>query len=250
MLSIVKSGGGLGAVLLAAVLITSCSGGDEPATSPADEDTEQLGPAPVVVPQGDEVDGMSYAEWGVAWWNWAGSFPGDTSPVTDSTGERCDEGQSGKVWFLAGTTGGRQTRTCAIRADSYTFFPLLNVICPVAEDGVASATAQCEESLTNAEVSASVNSTAILDPPFVISGPFDFRPDPASWVGSVQGEAVSAGYYLMLEPLPAGKHTIAFKGTIPDEAVSTTFDTSAPPTQASGPPAGFVIDVLYEITVE
>lgn len=241
--------GGVAMAVLTTVFITGCSGDEEPATSPADENTEQLGPAPVVVPPGDEVDGVSYPEWGVAWWNWVGSFPGDVSPVSDSTGELCDEGQSGRVWFLAGTTGGQQTRSCTIPAASYVFFPLLNVICPV-EGDVASATAQCEESLASAEVSASVNSTAILDPPFVLSGPFDFRPDATSWVGSVQGESVSAGYYVMLEPLPAGKHTIAFKGTIPDEEASTTLDTSVPPTQASEPPTGFVIDVLYEITVE
>src|SRR4051812_24180263 len=74
----------------------------------------QAGTNPEILPPQSHAFGKSLGEWGAAWWQWAFSFPADRSPVTDPDGRFCAEGQSGKVWFLAGTTGGTATRTCTI----------------------------------------------------------------------------------------------------------------------------------------
>jgi hypothetical protein len=44
---------------------------------------------------------------------------------------------------------------------------------------------------------------------------------------------VSDGYWLLLPPLPAGKHTISFKGVV-----------------TGGPFQGFVVEVTYKLTVQ
>ena len=81
--------------------------------------------------------GKTYAEWTAEWWKWALSFPIDSNPITDKTGEFCDKGQSGPVWFLAGTLGESLERTCKIPAGKAIFYPLINIVwidCPESTD--------------------------------------------------------------------------------------------------------------------
>lgn len=70
--------------------------------------------------------GKTYGEWSAAWWQWAYAQPGPTNPVTDLTGEHCAQGQSGSVWFLAGSFGVEATRNCTIPGSKALFFPVLN----------------------------------------------------------------------------------------------------------------------------
>src|SRR5581483_4222539 len=82
-------------------------------------------PNPGVVPPNAHFMGKSYGEWHAAWWQWAFSIPAEQSPFLDPTGANCTVGQSGHVWFLAGTfittnqTGmilGEADRSCIVPA--------------------------------------------------------------------------------------------------------------------------------------
>ena len=74
-----------------------------------------------------KVYGKTYAKWAAKWWKWAASFPVDTNPIADETGELCDIGQSGPVWFLAGTLGATGVkRECTIPAGKALFYPVIN----------------------------------------------------------------------------------------------------------------------------
>lgn len=71
----------------------------------------------------------SYSDWADRWTKWAFQFPTETNPILDETGEYCDQGQSGPVWFLAGaflsippTTIERE---CRIPAGKFVFFPIV-----------------------------------------------------------------------------------------------------------------------------
>lgn len=76
-------------------------------------------PSPALAPA-EAVEGLSQTEWSRAWWQWAASFDRDNSPVGDRNGALCDRGQSGPVWFLAGTYGTQRTvRTCKIPQGKY-----------------------------------------------------------------------------------------------------------------------------------
>jgi len=50
----------------------------------------------------------------------------DINPLLDQTGANAAIGQSGPVWFLAGTTGGTAERAITVPAGKSLFFPLVN----------------------------------------------------------------------------------------------------------------------------
>lgn len=68
------------------------------------------------------------------WNQWALSEPWSTGPINDPTGAECAEGQDGKTWFLAGTSGGAATRQCSIPKGKDLFFPLVNRWCVFPSD--------------------------------------------------------------------------------------------------------------------
>lgn len=81
---------------------------------------------PGVIPPHAKYGGLSYGDWGGLWWRWAFSIPPEQNPVLDATGELGHVGQSGPVWFLAGTFGGPAERTVSVPAGKALFFPLIN----------------------------------------------------------------------------------------------------------------------------
>ena len=78
---------------------------------------------PNVVPPISNLEGKSYAEWSVAWWQWTLSHPFDQGPG-DPTGQFFPLHQSGPVWFLQGTVGPVE-RSCTMPSDTYLLCPLI-----------------------------------------------------------------------------------------------------------------------------
>ena len=168
-----------------------------------------------IAPPDSNPYGKSYSEWGAEWWQWAISFPLDESPVTDPTGDLAHLGQSGKVWFLAGTFGGSVERTVTIPKGKALFFPIVNVIgvfmpepgeeVPTEEelqeflDFVMSSgvTAHCTiDGVTVADLDTYRGQTGF----FSVSVPANGLVDEGVWDLSI-----SDGLYLMLKPLKAGE---------------------------------------------
>lgn len=79
-----------------------------------------------LVHQDDPGTQRKYEKKAQAWVRWALEQPWSTGPVLDTDGSACAQGQSGKTWFLAGTSGGAVERECTIPADKQLFFPLVN----------------------------------------------------------------------------------------------------------------------------
>ncbi len=63
------------------------------------------------------------------WWQWAGSIVLEHNPVIDETGAYCDAGQRGSYWFLAGNSGGRTTRSCAVPQGVKLVVPVIITFC-------------------------------------------------------------------------------------------------------------------------
>lgn len=175
------------------------------------------------------VGGISQEDWSRAWWQWAGSFSRQDSPVADRTGELCGEKQKGPVWFLAGTYGTQRTlRNCRVPSGKYLFFPLINYVVMPSQD----------RSMTCA--SAMETARRITD-------------DPAALILEVDGVRVSNlatarqatkkcfdmgaltearykifpsaanGYYVMLKPLSPGTHVLNFGGALPGVLQAVTY---------------------------
>jgi len=210
-------------------------------------------PNPGVSPINSNPYGKSYGDWCAAWWTWALSFPADRNPILDATGAFGSQGQSGPVWFLAGTAGGTVVRTLTIPAGKGIFFPLLNVIndYPCPDPNFQPAPGQSlEEFLTEGAVFFVDHATELalevdgvplrnLFDYRATSGLFTFTGDPSMTVFDpcITGEpqpAVSDGYWLMLSPLRPGQHTIHYVS------------------KAEFPEFGFefTVEVTYHLTVE
>ena len=209
---------------------------------------QAAGPLPV----NSNAYGKGYDELAANWLEWAISIPASTNPILDPTGAYAAVGQSGKVWFLAGTTGSSPavTRTITVPSGAALFFPIVNYFWLNTPEGTPPDPPWSPE--WEAEVRAFLAS--LVDTYQGLSLTIDGKAVPnvetlrvASTVGSctppandnifgvpldpTPHECVGDGFWALLPPLSVGKHTIRFTGGF----------TSPEP---------FTVDVKYEITVK
>lgn len=178
-------------------------------------------PSPVLQPN-FKLDGLSAADLSAEWWEWAMSSPDEINPVRDRSGAHCGTGQQGKVWFLAGGFGSSLIRrSCTIPADKYIFFPLINMAYwPMTEnDGYTCEMAQENAALNNQtaiDLFVKVDGQAVQNPKQYrarTSKCFDiYARIPEIYKPYKAYPSASDGYWIMLKPLPPGKHTIKFGG--------------------------------------
>ena len=183
-----------------------------------------------VVPPNGRVAGVSQSEWSKIWWQWAGAFDRDESPVADMTGEKCHLKQSGPVWFLAGTYSPKRTiRTCRVPKGKYLFFPLINyvVMPPVTRKVTCESVTAVAKSMTDnvgaliLEVDG-VRVDNLLAHRQATVKCFD--------MGAMTNEeyrifpSAANGYYIMLRPLSHGKHVLNFGGMLPEFAQAITYN--------------------------
>ncbi len=193
---------------------------------------------------GDKVEGKTYAEWSAVWWQWVSRIKKDRNPVLDKTGEFTAEGQEWGVWLLAGNVGGKSARMCVIPAGKPVFFPIINTMenaTPEKADeaklrAVAKAqmdrAAELEVTLDGKPV-AGLERFRASSPLFTLEGPDKVAEAAFADIVGKQ-KAVVDGYWVMLKPLPEGKHTLRFKGKFKEEKGKEPFG----------------LDVSYELTVE
>jgi hypothetical protein len=191
-----------------------------------------------VFPLSSNPFGSSYKRYSIAFWKWLASIPADKNPVTDQTGERCGVGQVGHLLFnLVFSDIGGAERACTLRAGQHLLIPV-NVAFfskaefPDADDAELERLAKEDES-SNPDLFLSVDgiefselrptageSLGDLEGFRVPSGPFDviISADHPFGVEPGPTRAVSDGYWVILEPLEPGAHTIEFGGTLTNKA--------------------------------
>ena len=199
-------------------------------------------PNPGVLPPNAKPHGMTYGQWGDAWWQWAFALPRDNNPVVDPTGDLVAVGQSGPVWFLGGVfwlltdPPGLSVveRTVTIPTGKALFFPIGNSLwinlpelgdqpwSPEQEEyarGVVAGTMNNATDLTceiDGRAVQNLEAYRCQTPPggaFMIDIPVNDvwglggfgLPEPDTY-----GPSVQDGIYLMLAPLSAGQHAIHF----------------------------------------
>ena len=182
----------------------------------------------------------------VAWWKWALQTPAAVNPLTDTTGAHCGQGQSGAVWFLAGTLGGDPvTRRCTVPFGRILFFPLVNSFYGAflndAPDTRTEAYVRAAAACTQpADITLHVDGIRIpgakqfftgtpgsLSPLFDIQLPADniYGVDEATVPELKLSPSSEQGYYFFLPPLPRGKHTVHWvaTGCLPDTVQDITY---------------------------
>jgi hypothetical protein len=197
---------------------------------------------PRVLPPHSKPYGLTYGEWSARWWQWAFSIPLAEHPFIDSTGANCGAGQSGKVWFLVGATGGEVRNGCVVPAGKALFFPIINVECSTLEPppffGSNEAELRsCAEGFLNniADLTCEIDGQAIQNLNLYRGGSplFEFTVPDGNILGVAAGSGLSVadGIYVMLAPLPVGAHTIHFTGTFVDLmfTIDTTYNLTVVP---------------------
>jgi hypothetical protein len=164
----------------------------------------------------------TYGEWAAKWWQWAYSIPKKDHPADDNTGEKCAVGQEGPVWFLAGTFGGTQERSCTIPSGKSIMFPILNSENSFAGNPEAK-TVDDLEKMNKDFIDKATVLEAVIDGKKVndiknyrVSSPLYpecFSKDNiVGFPSNTCSKAVADGYWIILEPLHVGIHEISFKG--------------------------------------
>jgi len=180
-------------------------------------------PSAGVFPPNSSPYGKTYGEWSAVWWQWDLLLPLSRNPAVDPTGQFAGEGQSGPVWFLAGTYGGRAERTCTIPTGKGIFFPIVcsGYVCnlPTDTEPVARGCVRNDMNrVTDLELTVDNVSITGLESLRCESLRFDvlFDADDPLWPVSDPGPypAYSDGCWVMLEPLSPGTHTIDFRGKL------------------------------------
>ena len=210
------------------------------------------------------IHGKTYGEWSAKWWQWIRSIPdpdGSSHPLTNSGQVDCSIGQSGPVFFLAGTIGSAPVvRECTVPKGKELFLSPLNFMFH---------NEPADPPLTEAEKRQLLDS--VIDDHDSILDPFNGRAcnlavtvngvsmvfsavtiartqSPAFRIeigehdvfggtaGTVDEAAVSDGFWVMLR-LPKGQHTLHVQGAL------CTLDTNEPL-------AGFQQDYTYHLLVK
>lgn len=215
----------------------------------------EAGSKPPILPPSSHAYGKSYQEWSAAWLKWALSIPAASNPILDPSGAFAAVGQSGKVWFLAGTTGTGVVppvvRNVSVPSGTPLFFPIVNyfwVNTPEYGDPVWS---PVQEASARDQIAAVVDTatglTLRIDGKTVPNlNNFRFKSTAAACkipplaADNIFGanlinnpyHCVADGYWALIPPLSVGSHTIHFTG---GETSPTGF---------------FSLDVTYKINVK
>ena len=208
--------------------------------------------AELILPGGSTVAGRTIGEWTADWWNWVGSQPDATNPLLDLTGANANVNQSGPVFFVPGTRQGNPpiTRTFSVPGDKYLLVPLVNWIAANGADPPFASTLEEVHAITTGTVDpsklfATVDGVPITDLAShreATPGTFTLTKIgslPAIGPPGTYTDAAADGYWLMLDPLGPGRHTLHFGGTTNSYTTPTGSFTLN----------GFTLDVTAQLEV-
>jgi hypothetical protein len=178
----------------------------------------------------DGHSGDSLKDMSEQWWQWALSIPTPNNPLTDTTGANCMVGQRGPVWFLAGAfAGGVARRTCSVPEGVALFFPISNYIAfdtpGICGQGASLSLRELRDTAKSAIDAVTVATAKLDNKPVknvrrVRSEPFvTVLPTNNVFVELCAGDAppgvfspsVDEGYYVKLDGLDPGVHTLTFR---------------------------------------
>lgn len=222
-------------VISIAAALTGCGGGGSDSAAGSAVAHDAAPPAgsvnPKVIPFNATYRGKTYRQWVVSFWQWALALPANDPnlphPFNDCT-RPISAGQTGNVWYWsapdipneicnqsatiipAGTS--IFLSTLDIEASSLDAQPQFNASTAAGQTAIARQFANYIQDLfVTIDGVPVANVTAYR----TLTDQFSFFP-PLHWAfgddGGVPGTAVADGYYLLLEPLPAGSHTIHYGG--------------------------------------
>jgi hypothetical protein len=222
---------------------------------------------PGVLDPTNTYEGKTYSEWSVAHWQWLYSLPADKHPLFDTAD--VSVGQTGDVWFLGGTyttttdtngvTYGIAVRDCVIPQGKSLFFPLIDAESSAAEgngtnfaqllansqaliDGVDTLSCTIDGTTLTNLTSYRASSDLFTWGPLPTNNVFG---DPVNFPAGTNSPSVSDGYFLMVQPLSPGDHSIHFIGGVPGFQLDITYHITVTPTNGVYPPGSTMFGKTY-----
>jgi hypothetical protein len=193
--------------------------------------------AQVVVAPGSTVAGRTVAEWTAEWWKWAYASPTNQNPLVDLDGTHAHRGQpAGEIFFVASVSGLQPPpmhRAFSVPENKYLLVPLL----PVNGDNIDTVPPLTVSELRDAVAGAILNPKELLlvidgvpvaddlrahrevSPVFSLSfsGPDNLKSlQNGHAITGLIDPVVADGYWVMLKPLPPGRHVLRFGGKWPE----------------------------------
>ena len=224
--------------LIALLSLTLLAGAGAPAI--AQDATPAAGEVTILGPE-ESFGGATLAEWNARWTQWHLSFPVDTSPGVDPTGQRCGYGQAGPVFFLPANFGPPgPTVTCVVPEGVAIYLPLGGANCSTVEpppyfgrdeDELRACAATATDAYPIASHAVSINGQEVPDLASYRSSspltPIVFPED--NIFGAPVGTAlfVSDDYNLLIAPPPPGTYQIDLTAG-PDVVVTYQVNVQAP----------------------
>ncbi len=164
-------------------------------------------------------------------WTWGLQAPAGTNPITDRTGEHADFDNDRPVFFVAGTFGGKAERTFTVPEGTPILIPVINNIAltfdtdPPGE--AEELLAEWEATVDPASLSAVIDGDPVenVEAYYVRTDYFTpGSPQEGSLLEAVlerfnlpEAEdlypSLASGYWLLVEGLTPGEHTISYGGT-------------------------------------
>lgn len=179
-----------------------------------------------VVPHGSTVAGQSLGQWTADWQRWELSIMRSNDALNDVTGAQAGANQSGPVFFLASPPVGKFiSRTFDLPADKYVFFSIASwVTLGVTDPGFNNNAVEADMLLNTLDP---INFNVTLDgltldtmeiATHLERSPVDYTAtvaatSPIGFDAGTYNDVNTAGYFVMLDPLSPGRHTIAFAGS-------------------------------------
>lgn len=196
----------------------------------------------------DTVHGTSMAEWGIRWTDYLFSFNCDKFPVFSATGEGADQFQEGPVYFLSGAVGGIIRRQVTVESGKYLFIPIVTYLnhypCPYPNFKPApgqsmkafliEGAADIIDGVNTMKLAINGDTLSDLSAYRFTSDLFYLKANPELVCIDVcitdgPQPSIIDGYWVLIKPLPKGRHEIWFYGEVPGH--------------------GMVVDVGYEVSI-
>lgn len=192
--------------------------------------------ATTVLAPGSIVAGKSVADWTADWWTWALQAPAAQSPLADTSGAFAGVNNGGPVFFIAGSFGSApMTRAFNVPEGRPVLVPMINFFDTepsILDNGAALGDRQNAANVVvgnwlSAVIAdslfASIDGTAVtnLAQYLEVTGLFSMGPTEAGSViesfgvsaGDVLDPTKSSGYWLMIDGLTPGSHTLHLGGS-------------------------------------
>ena len=195
----------------------------------------------IIPTNGVSADFKQLAVLSAQWWEWALSIPTSHNPMLDATGADCVVGQRGSLWVLAGAfAGGPTARACSLPEDKTLFFPVVNYVSinspnvcgqgpgNLSVKDLRSMSASYIDGITSVSVQLdgkTVDAQRIQSVVFAVPLPADnvfVAPCNGDSPTGVYSPAVDDGYYVAVDPMKPGNHTLHFEAQYQGATVQDT----------------------------